>query len=727
MPEQESSRSTCTLCGKPKRGLKSGTLTGWIFDVSGCRCDDRARQRESQADTAQNVCLTCKLPIYRRKRATITQWIFPSAKCNCERPIPNFGNATESDSSISSSSMILSDSAPATPEQQDPELEVIASSLPDRYVPIQRLGQGGLAAVYLARDTVLDRLVAVKILHTMESDQLVRFQREAKIISHLEHPNIVDVYDFGISQNGKPYMVLEYIKGTTLRDVLKTRTTLNSDEARQVFAGVASALAYAYNNGCSYRDLKPENLVIQSNANSEMITKVIDFGLGKYVNPDNSFTTSSGVQLIGTPAYMPPDQANGKQYDVRSEIYSFGCVLFEALVGHPPFSGSAPLEVLAKHNLEEAPTISDLDESVDEDLSILVQKCLSKPPDGRYQSFEEILEILEDSSNELSDVDALSKTDNSRVTEVHAPLAIALVVVLSLSLPLLIFMSIPKEDSQPRPIKPKRTIENFADVFHEVAAVINYSETTKELAVEGFLAPDQYGRLLDYPDVERLSVQNMEHIDPTEFKIIKRLPLKSIDLSGTDADDKTVRILTEIPTLDRIALAKTKITDAGLSELAKLRLLSDLEIDGCLVSDIGISALSKCSALRKLSMKNTARITDKGYNALSILPLEFFNCSGIALQDDALKAISRLTATHYSFQSCGLDDRKIALFRCARATWIDVIDNDIGMGGVLALMNLPSIASITVSAHAGLTPSKVAARRRGLHRKCVVRIVSDIE
>ncbi len=270
------------------------------------------------------------------------------------------------------------------------------------YRIIERLGQGGMGVVYLAEDTVLGRRVAIKTLTdtTGPGNQhfRTRFLREARAVSSLSHPHIATIHDYGETEDGQPYIVMELVKGKMLSDLIEART-LNWPRAIQIVADVAEALQEAHSRGIIHRDIKPSNVAI----NERGEVKVLDFGLAKQINaladgapePQDLVNTQTRDGLIvGTLAYLSPEQALGVGVDARSDLFSLGLVLYECVTGEPAFSGASPMEICAKVLRDDPKPPSTIDSSVPLELDRITLKLLAKRPEDRYQSAAELITEL---------------------------------------------------------------------------------------------------------------------------------------------------------------------------------------------------------------------------------------------------------------------------------------------------------------------------------------------
>lgn len=271
----------------------------------------------------------------------------------------------------------------------------IGSLIDARYLVQRQLGAGASGTVFLAREQELGRDVAIKVLSlgVQGSDSSARFEREAKALNQLLHPNIVRVYRFGFLEDGSPFIVMEFVSGESLRSCLERKIQLNCAEAVHIAAQLSSALEYAHSAGIVHRDLKPENVIISEDGT----VKLLDFGLCKQDDPvSQSKTLTQTGAIIGTAFYMSPEQCMGKNVDWRSDIYSFACLLFEMITGAPPFQAETQAGVLLSQLSDPMPDILELapQSGLPPELSELILKSGKKNREERYQSFAEISDIL---------------------------------------------------------------------------------------------------------------------------------------------------------------------------------------------------------------------------------------------------------------------------------------------------------------------------------------------
>ncbi|MFD5861120.1 Stk1 family PASTA domain-containing Ser/Thr kinase [Streptomyces chartreusis] len=265
-----------------------------------------------------------------------------------------------------------------------------------RYELGQVLGRGGMAEVYLAHDTRLGRTVAVKTLRAdlaRDPSFQARFRREAQSAASLNHPAIVAVYDTGedyIDNVSIPYIVMEYVDGSTLRELLHSGRKLLPERSLEMTIGILQALEYSHRSGIVHRDIKPANVMLTRNGQ----VKVMDFGIARAMG-DSGMTMTQTSAVIGTAQYLSPEQAKGEQVDARSDLYSTGCLLYELLTVRPPFVGDSPVAVAYQHVREEAQAPSVFDPEITPEMDAIVLKALTKDPNYRYQSADEMRADIE--------------------------------------------------------------------------------------------------------------------------------------------------------------------------------------------------------------------------------------------------------------------------------------------------------------------------------------------
>ena len=259
--------------------------------------------------------------------------------------------------------------------------------LGDRYKLGEMIGTGGMADVYIADDERLSRKVAVKVLRSdlaRDPSFVARFRKEAFAAAGLNHPGIVAVYDSG--EEPAPYIVMELVSGHTLRELIHDGEHLPIDRVLEIAEGILAALEYSHEQGIVHRDIKPANVMITDQG----VVKVMDFGIARALD-DVGATLTSTWNVVGTAQYLSPEQAMGESADYRSDIYSVGCLLYEVLLGRPPYTGDTPVSIAFQHVSGELIKPSSLDAEIPQGLNVLLTVALAKKPIDRYQSASEML------------------------------------------------------------------------------------------------------------------------------------------------------------------------------------------------------------------------------------------------------------------------------------------------------------------------------------------------
>ena len=279
--------------------------------------------------------------------------------------------------------------------------------LGNRYQIIKKIGDGGMAFVYQAKDKLLNRIVAVKVLRPEfvdDKDFLAKFKREAEAVANITHPNIVNVYDVG-QEGTVHYIVMEYVDGQNLKEIIKNEGVLDEYTALDITKQIAQALSAAHKKGVIHRDIKPHNILI---SNEDRQVKVADFGIAKAVS--NSTITNIG-SIIGSVHYFSPEQAKGQPVANNADLYSLGIVLYEMLIGRVPFRGDSPISIALQHINEEIEFTQEEKTKIPHSIRTLISKMTEKSPEDRYQSAEEVIEDIDYIEKNI-DLDFIKEYDN---------------------------------------------------------------------------------------------------------------------------------------------------------------------------------------------------------------------------------------------------------------------------------------------------------------------------
>jgi len=319
-------------------------------------------------------------------------------------------------------------------ERKDDPL--LGQTLASKYSVERLIKRGGMGAVYAGKHVLMDKTVAIKVLHpalALDDDVVRRFSREAKAASRISHPHAVNVTDFGESENGVVFLVMEYLDGLTLKDIIKSEGPMRVDRVAEIVRQVAGALDAAHEQGVVHRDLKSDNIML-SQTNGGDWAKVLDFGIAKIQESDARDADITAANLvIGTPQYMSPEQCSqSTAIDARSDIYSFGIIIYEMLAGQVPFTGESPTVIMMKQVQDPPPSILDARPDLSPAISAVISKALAKQPEDRFQTAGELLAALSQAfaSDEAQEVAAPATVpnvpvaavdDEDEVTIVHAP------------------------------------------------------------------------------------------------------------------------------------------------------------------------------------------------------------------------------------------------------------------------------------------------------------------
>lgn len=486
--------------------------------------------------------------------------------------------------------------------------------LAGRYEILDRLGAGGMSTVYKARDQVLKRHVAVKLLRAggRSEEQLIRLQREARAICQLKHNNIIEVYDFIVGDGNMPVLAMEYLKGESLDSLIKRDGPLPIEETIIICDQISDALSYAHQHHIMHRDLKPANIIIQSK--DPLQIKVIDFGIAKLLDEDGSLTSSGTI--VGTPSFISPEQARGDDADYRGDIYSLGCLMYTILTGRPPFRGPTMVETLHAQIHESAPSLNEANPQFDypPELEKIVTKALQKDPLDRYQTMDEMrldLNALVQPANEEFETvsDAPNATDSAKIEIKFFPIAL-LTVLLLLGV---VSYQIVKN------VTPSAELDQMTTG--------KYSAST-ELEKENKIVERKHGRGTWYSPAgtklteshvqqfEALKVQRLSvaHTDVTDAQLerIAKLPLILLDIRDTKISNKGIQtICDKRPDLQALIVEKCPNIDSeGYRKIAELKNLHVLSLRDTNVSDADVEVLSTLKGLYLLYISHSPNITD---------------------------------------------------------------------------------------------------------------------
>ncbi|MBX9948631.1 MAG: protein kinase [Candidatus Obscuribacterales bacterium] len=645
----------CASCGKTQP--KKGSLTQWIGLSDSCRCAILDAQRTSGGKSAAQesqdaICQKCGRHL-KRSTGSLTQWVFRQDSCNCDEAKNQAAQATEATANANSSN--FSDSS----GQSNPSLEetvfdgtakTAGQIVARHYEVISCLGEGGTSVVYKARHQFMERIAAVKVLspdRIPDAKTVQRFQQEARSVSRLKHPNIVDVHEFGVDENKQPFLIMDYLEGRNLYEAIEQDGPLKPSRAAVLFLQMADALKHAHEKGVIHRDLKPNNAILIKDENGHEQVKLVDFGIAKLSEPEDKekALTQTG-EIFGSPFYMSPEQCRGQKLDHRSDIYSFGCLMYEMITGEPAAKSGSVVETLMLHingltldfdsqtavrSCAECAKNSDSFEANHEQkcmnrLRQIIQACIQKEPADRYQSMEAIRRDLERLLSGFKPSGAKDGTleiagfGNSFGAERKTGLG----KTLSEIMPVMIVVA--------------------GGIIAFAAAMLVYDplQIMHKPKQEKIVIP--MPKTANHLMVAILANGNTDHIDSLSADSVKNLEkdeVVTIRMRNTQVSDQDIGLLAQVSTLDTIDITGSSgFKQESLSELAKLPKLKTLTLAGTDVSDKSSLILQKLP-IEKLDLSYT-RFTDRGIeNLMSNRSLKFIKPYKSLVTDQVEKILQK--------------------------------------------------------------------------------------
>lgn len=603
------------------------------------------------------------------------------------------------------------------------------SPLQGRYEFITVIGAGGAGVIYKAKQKPLGRPVAVKMIHShlVNVTALKRFLQEAKTISTMHHPNIISVHDFGVSEDNQPYMVMDYVEGTTLSDYIKKEGALEPEFAVNLAMQICDGLSHAHSHSVLHRDLKPNNVMLVPLAAGEYHLRVLDFGLAKLFAEDEQadHLTKTG-ETVGTPAYMSPEQVMGKKLSPRSDIYSLGCLLYHCLTGFVPFGGATKMETMLKQLNDQPPPFSEYDIDVSERLEELVMQILSKDPAGRPETMSQVKERLKAlmSYHSSGNVSALSRKEKKKEQPKIEPKKIALIAV-----PLLMVSAAGLFTYFYSQQKPAQTVETSTKVKASEPAKPDATQVTK---IEAKI-PDQdpsaqeatstqtttqtaahtpveqgpdykpntndlefIGLFKDKDNIRKVSSNGRDIQNQSLFYVSELKDLTTLDLSRSKSiNDTGLAYLKNMPLIS-LSLSDTAVTDHGLATIATLKLLKTLDLSITKVTANGLGQLASCRNLQTLDLHQT-KLGNSSIDGLKNLNnLEVLVLGETGVGDSALGALSNMKMLNALF----LNDSLITnaglskLSSLENLRMLDLSGTKIDKQGLKQLAKLPNLKDL---------------------------------
>ncbi len=528
----------------------------------------------------------------------------------------------------------------------------------DRY-EIKRIIGGGInSAVYEAYDKSLKKSVAIKKLHnTSTSVELIRFQREAKLTSSLTHPNVRSVLDFGLTAENEPYLVLELAQGESVSHYLKRHGEMDVEVALDILIQIAAGLEHAHNRSIVHRDIKPSNVMLVESGD-RLIAQIVDFGIAKSQTSIQDIT-GEGVGL-GTPLFMSPEQVRNSDIDQRSDIYSFGCLMYDMLTGQPPFVGATALDTIKMHTDSLAPALADKsDKEFSEPLEMIVKKTLAKDPVDRYSSIKELSIDLENELHRLQARRAETPNNESKSQSGHHHARYGSLMIDGVDgenrtvrgrgnlwnlgitgvIAATIFgVCLFSRYFESTPSAPSKASDPFKSNFESTS---NFFVTTEAWAADDNATGADLAKLAAHGGyVHRVNLSSAPLIRGDDLKVLQNTNVAVLTYTDHIADEKSLSNIAKIRSLSRLKLGDKKKNVYDAKALALLGNVPNL-LELCLycidVNDTVLKSIAKCKNLGSLSLESGTGMKNAKWELLKpIKRLDVINWNDTDLDDASL-------------------------------------------------------------------------------------------
>lgn len=502
-----------------------------------------------------------------------------------------------------------------------------------RFAVLDEIGRGGMGVVLRCEDQVLKRIIALKILDCRDRPDLIaRFHTEARAAARLDHPGIVKVLDFSNDDN-RLFLCMDVIPGKSLDEFLNSGGTLACQKAVLLLLQIARALEHSHKNGVLHRDIKPSNIIVRQTENGDLQATIVDFGIAKLQTDDlrntngNRITLTRAGAVLGTPAYMSPEAARAEKLDSRSDIYSFGCLMYELLTGRRPFEADNQLELMLKHLKSPVPGFPESGahsfpgSEIMSRLEAITRRCLEKSPGLRFQSFGEVREALE--SLEESDQDPTEVRIDATAIGARWPLLVAALLALMTTVAVTAIIGF----DRPEPYE-KSPPGVSVDPRHRLLTRLSTEEPSLSLAGQTgdfYLTGNVRGQrdldiLKGRRDIRvlRIEAADLRNVDR---KPLLALPLEELCLSASELDQQVLEDIGGIKTLRRLDLQYcSNISPDGLAGLSDLENLETLNLHRTAVDDAGLARIAGLPSLVKLGLKECPYLTRTSWKTLAGFP-----------------------------------------------------------------------------------------------------------
>lgn len=573
-----------------------------------------------------------------------------------------------------------------------------------------------MGSVFRCFDSHLGKNVAIKVLHPggqLESSQIQRFQREAKLAGRLTHKNLVEVLDFGITGSGEPYMVMDFVEGPNLKKIIQEQGPLSLERTLDLLEQIGSAMSHSHRQGVIHRDLKSANIIVKSAENGEDLVKVVDFGIAASLEENGQEARLTRTDaLLGSPLYMSPEASRGGKADERSDIYSLGCIVFECLTGSTPFRGDTSMETLRMQLEEEPESLSQATGRPFPDTAEeLVSKMLAKTPGNRFQSMAEILTAIQAGEQSEEDEIAPGQAEVARRSSPGiAAFSLAVLTIAAAGAMLYAFETTrPKKASLPISYHNLNTYDSLddsprsgddsdiEDLRFEGKEKINWKMIDRRFGRVNLILSDR-----DLTLAEADGIADRENISQLKVMLCK-------------VSDEWLAHLARSKSLEELYLDQSSgFGSKGIAALASAKALFRLDIRQAGLTDRDASETSRLTGLMALRLRYDKKITDRTVKAIcpKLKNLLRLDLSGTSITDASMKEFDNLPALKtIVLDATGISDHGLDLLRDARAEAIYLRDTEVTPAGIARLIERnPNINDICVSE--SITDSDIADLRK---------------
>lgn len=557
-------------------------------------------------------------------------------------------------------------------------LDVLDALGEGRFKNIEYISSGATSSVFSALDQNLDKRVAIKLLSNADEHRLMNFQHEAKTACKLDHKNLVSTLNFGITSKNHAFLIMDFVEGINFEDLIEQQGPSKIDSALPLFLQICDGMIHSHSKKIAHRDLKTSNIIIQKFGTDAVNAVVVDFGLAREKKAqEKTGQASSSGKVRGSPLFISPEQAKGQNGDERSDIYSFGCIIFRVLTGKYVFESDDLFEILRQHIEDEPPTLSETAPHLHFDpwLQPLLDQMLEKNPADRYQSMKEVKEVLFEIQRERASGPAIGQAPLVRIAQPSVrrkkrskylfPItAVSLLVVSAITV-----IAFKLLEAKPvEAVKPETQVEKFDRLFRYENAVF-----------------------MSHLDWSQLEAKDVQHLTDADLEVLDGLALPTSNINLSFA---------------------TKITGEGLKHLAHIPNLC-LELNYTKLKPIGFETLAKLDNLQGVTFSST-QISAKEVRMLADLPhlMELGVDTTPNLNDDMLKEISRMKSLHVLVardkKSKVTDKGAAYLANCKNLVNLQLDGADLTDAGVEPLLTLPNLIDIRLNRCEKLTGKTLA-------------------